>query len=341
MALGIQGVGRVRKYALTFLKLSVAVLVVFYLFRSGWLTKGTFLNLSKRDNLPFIIISCLFFIIAQMLCTVRLVLLLGTITFRLPFSKVFKLVLIGNFFNTVIPGMVGGDVVKGFYLVKSHEQKRIQSAGIVIMDRILGFLALTFIGGLSLAYLLWQRNTSLDLHLYESYIVLAVIASVFCLFGVFFIFGRNPRFRDKMKALFVTLFRRSLFYDLAESFGALVKHHRILIYSFCLSILIQLTSLGGLLILCNIVSGAFPSVVTLTAVSSVVILLGVLPVTPGNIGWTELIAAFGWSAVGSNAGAEIFFYWRLVTVLCSIPGGLFYLTFDTKWISVQKGEEFS
>jgi hypothetical protein len=276
--------------------------------------------------------------IAQMLCSARLVLLLGTITFRLRFFKVFRLVLIGNFFNTVIPGMVGGDVVKGFYLVKSDEEKRIQSAGIVIMDRFLGFLALTFIGGISLAYLLGQRNASLDPHRYESYLVLAVIASVFCLSAVFFMFGKNPRFRNKLKALFVTLFRKSLFYNLAESFGALVKHHLILAYSFCLSILIQLVSLAGLLILCNIVSGTLPSVVTLMAVSSVVILLGVLPVTPGNIGWTELIAAFSWSAVGSNAGAEIFFYWRLVTVLCSIPGGLFYLTFDRKWISGKKDQ---
>lgn len=332
---------KIKKSVVCFLKVSVAILVIFYLFKSNWLTKESLSKLFNADNIRFIILSGLLFVGAQILSASRLVLILGAISYPLRFSKGFKLVMIGNFFNIVIPGMVGGDVVKGFYLVKSDEERRIHSAGIVIMDRMLGFLALTFIGGISLAYLLLRRNTSLNPYRYESYIVLAVIASVFCLFGVFFIFGRNPRFRDKMKALFVTLFRRSLFYDLVESFGALVKHHRILIYSFCLSILIQLTSLAGLLILCNIVSGVFPSVVTLTAVSSVVILVGVLPVAPGNIGWTELIAAFGWSAVGSNAGAEIFFYWRLVTVLCSIPGGLFYLTFDRKWISVQKDEEFS
>ncbi len=330
---------KIRRYILSSLKIGIAIFVFLYLFRIGWLTKGTFAKLFRIDNVLSIVVSSFFFFTAQVLCASRLVLLLKTINFPLRLFRAFKLVMIGNFFNTVIPGMVGGDVVKGFYLVKSDEEKRIQSAGIVITDRVLGFLTLTFIGGVSLAYLLGQRNASLDSHRYESYIVLAVIASVFSLFSIIFMFGRNPRFRDKMKALFVTLFRKSLFYDLAESFGDLVKHHRILVYSFCLSILIQLISLAGLLILCNIVSGVFPNVVTLTAVSSVVILLGVLPVTPGNIGWTELIAAFGWSAVGSNAGAEIFFYWRLVTVLCSIPGGLLYLSYNEDRSSLKHSEK--
>jgi uncharacterized membrane protein YbhN (UPF0104 family) len=63
-----------------------------------------------------------------------------------------------------------------------------------------------------------------------------------------------------------------------------------------------------------------PGFITLLAVSSIVMLFGIIPVTPGNIGWIELIAAFGWSAVGSDAGAEIFLYWRVVTVCCSLPG---------------------
>jgi hypothetical protein len=68
-----------------------------------------------------------------------------------------------------------------------------------------------------------------------------------------------------------------------------------------------------------------PDMIALVAISSIVMLLGVIPVTPGNISWTELLATFGWSAVGSRGGAEIFLSWRIITVICSLLGGLFYL----------------
>jgi uncharacterized membrane protein YbhN (UPF0104 family) len=83
--------------------------------------------------------------------------------------------------------------------------------------------------------------------------------------------------------------------------------------------------LAGLLVLIRLVPGKLPDIVALTAVSSIVMLFGIIPVTPGNIGWTELVASVGWSVVGSTAGGIIFFYWRIVNILFSLPGGLFYL----------------
>lgn len=289
-------------------------------------TKKNLTELFRVDNIPSVIVSCLFFFTSQMLSTSRLLLLLRAIDFPLGFFKAFKLVMIGNFFNTVIPGMVGGDLVKGYYLVKSEKERRGQSAGIIIMDRVLGLLALTLMCGFSLIYLLWQKNSLLYSYYYESYIALAVIGSVSVLFGAFFVFGRNQRIRGEIGVLFASIFRKGIFYYLLDGFGALVKHRPVLIYSFSVSIIIQLCSLAGLLILGNIVAEGLPDVITLAAVSTVVIMLGVIPVTPGNLGWTEFIAAFGWSAVGSNAGAAIFLSWRIVTVICSLPWGLVFLS---------------
>ena len=96
--------------------------------------------------------------------------------------------------------------------------------------------------------------------------------------------------------------------------------------SFFVSILIQLCSLAGLLILGNIVAEGLRDVIPLVTVSTIVILVSVIPVTPGNLGWTELIAALGWSAAGSNAGATIFLNWRIVTIICSLPWGLVFLS---------------
>jgi uncharacterized protein (TIRG00374 family) len=310
-------------------KISIAIFIIWYLFKSGMLRGESFIRIFKISNLPFILLSAVIYFIVQILLTKRLVLLLRTVNFPLRFFKGFKLIMIGNFFNIVIPGMVGGDLVKGYYLLRSEENKKGQSAGIVIMDRVCGLLALVFVGAVSFIYLLEQNNAILYPYRYEAYIVLVVIGSVF---GSFFALGRNQRFRLKMNGFFTAILRKSFFYYLMEGLGALLKNRRILIYSFLISILIQLLSFAGLLILGNIVSEALPDAITLTAVSSIVILFGIIPVTPGNIGWTELIAAFGWSAVGSNAGAEIFFYWRIVTVFCSLPGSVLYLMYGEEWM---------
>ena len=222
----------IRRYIFFCLKIGIAIFVIFYLFRSGWLTKETFTKLFRRDNVYSIIISILFFFTAQLLCTSRLVLLLKTIDFPLRFFRAFKLVMIGNFFNTVIPGMVGGDLVKGFYLVKSEEEKRGQSAGIILMDRILGLLALICISGVSIIYLLWQKHSILYSYRYESYITLAAIGSVSVLFGAFLVLGRNQRIRGKIRLLFASVFRKSMFYYLFDGFAALLKHRSIFMSSF-------------------------------------------------------------------------------------------------------------
>jgi uncharacterized protein (TIRG00374 family) len=317
-----------KKQIILFFKISVAILIIWYLFRSGMLTGESFRKIFKISNLPIILLSAFIYFIVQMLLTKRLVLLLGAVDFPIRFFKGFRLVMIGNFFNAVIPGMVGGDLVKGYYLLRSEEDKKGRSTGIVIMDRICGLLALVFIGIVSFIYLLGQDNGILYPYRYESYIALLLIGSTF---GSFFMLGRSQSVRLKIRKLFAAIFRRSIFYYLIDGFGTLLKNRPILIYSFLISILIQLLSLTGLLILGNILSQDLPDVITLTAVSSIVILFGIIPVTPGNIGWTELIAAFGWSAFGSSAGAEIFLYWRIVTVFCSLPGMVLYVVYSQEW----------
>lgn len=332
---------KIRKALSTCLKIGIAIFVVFFLFRNDWLTKETFIKLFKVDNLLLIGVSSFFFVGAQLLYASRFFLLLRAIHFPLHFLNTFKLIMIGNFFNMVIPGMIGGDLIKGFYLFKRERESKGQSAGIIIMDRIFGLLALLSIAAASLIYVLSRKDALLSAYRYESYIILGIVGIILVFFGMLFVLGRNPWVQARMNTILKNIFFRDLFYRLLSSFGAIIQNRRILICSFLISLLIQLFSLTSLLILGQIVFEIHPDVITLAAVSSIVILIGIIPMTPGNIGWTELIAALGWSAMGSKAGAETFLYWRILSVFWSIPGGLFYLTFDRKWISIQKDEEFS
>ncbi len=62
-------------------------------------------------------------------------------------GRLVALVFIGLFFNFFIPGGTGGDVVKIFYLLKETPGRRAPALLSVVVDRLIGIIALTFIAG--------------------------------------------------------------------------------------------------------------------------------------------------------------------------------------------------
>lgn len=84
----------------------------------------------------------------------RLVAALG-LPFRL--RDAMRLGFIGNVFNLVIPGAVGGDVVKAAFLCKEQERKTHALASMVV-DRILGLLGLFVLASIMGAFA-WQNGS--------------------------------------------------------------------------------------------------------------------------------------------------------------------------------------
>lgn len=67
------------------------------------------------------------------------------IPFRL--RDALRLGFIGNVFNLVIPGAVGGDLIKALYLTREHAQKE-QAIASMVIDRVVGLLGLFLLAGL-------------------------------------------------------------------------------------------------------------------------------------------------------------------------------------------------
>ena len=60
--------------------------------------------------------------------------------------EVLRFTWIGVFFNNVVPGQTGGDVVKALYIIKRCPDGRVEALMSVIVDRILGLGSLAFLG---------------------------------------------------------------------------------------------------------------------------------------------------------------------------------------------------
>ena len=85
---------------------------------------------------------------------VRWFFLVRVIEPRFKFSATMLLGFIGMVFNLVIPGAVGGDLIKAAYLVRMRIRKT-QAIASMVIDRILGLLALFILAAIAGGFA-WQ-----------------------------------------------------------------------------------------------------------------------------------------------------------------------------------------
>jgi hypothetical protein len=78
----------------------------------------------------------------------------------LPFRVMdaIKLGFIGNVYNLVIPGAVGGDILKAVFLVRARPQAKAWAIASMVIDRILGLAGLFLLAGVAGIFALGQAN---------------------------------------------------------------------------------------------------------------------------------------------------------------------------------------
>ncbi len=62
----------------------------------------------------------------------------------LPFElrNAVRLGLVGTFYNTFLPGSIGGDIVKAFFIAKGHPERKAAAVATVVADRLVGLFGL-------------------------------------------------------------------------------------------------------------------------------------------------------------------------------------------------------
>jgi len=94
----------------------------------------------------------------------------------LSWVRLFGLLLIGVFFNFFIPGGTGGDVIKIFYLLKETPGKRTAALLSVLVDRLIGLVALSVLAA-AFIFANWSWIMSSPLAAKYVWIAMAILAS--------------------------------------------------------------------------------------------------------------------------------------------------------------------
>lgn len=96
-------------------------------------------------------LSLLVFPINYVITSYRWHKLLQAVEIKMGLARAFVINMVGAFFNTFLLGSTGGDVIKAYYAAKQthHRTRAVMS---VVIDRILGLLALVMLAGIMAAY---------------------------------------------------------------------------------------------------------------------------------------------------------------------------------------------
>lgn len=129
-------------------KIGVSIAILYFLFRN--IDLEAFLRTVLAVNPYAVVFVALLFIASQATSAFRWSIILRK-DIDISYFKLLSIYFVGMFFNNFLPTMVGGDLVKGYYLYK-HTKKGDVSLASIFMDRYSGFSALMVITSIALIF---------------------------------------------------------------------------------------------------------------------------------------------------------------------------------------------
>jgi hypothetical protein len=249
--------------------------------------------------------AVLLYIIAQLLSTVRWKLLLPD-TLRI--KKLFSLYLIGSFFNTVLPGLIGGDAVKAFYLYRVTGRGGLTVASI-FMDRYIGFVMLIIICTLAFPFGYSYFHNSPVSWVFP-FIVLIFIITSFLIFG--FRFGKGIQILSEL-------------YDYFHSYR---NKKSIVIKALLISAVVQLSGFFAVYILALGLGVHIPFLACLIFIP-LIIMFTALPISISGIGIREgaFVLFFGLIGIRQDVAIALSLSWFIANATGSLLGLMEYIRY--------------
>lgn len=254
--------------------------------------------------------------------------LLGVHGVHLRFWRVFELTMIGQFFSLVGVGTTGGDVVKIFYAARAVPQRRAAVAFTVVVDRVIGLVALLLFGvALSLPNLnlfLSHHDTKYATAAFYVFALGGVTASVLACVGPFLMKSRSLRavikklpFIHRLSSLFMAYEHtaKALGTNFLALAGSLPSHVSVMMMGYCLLRAMDIQPMPNFFIICAIIA--------------MVNMLIALPVSVSGVGVRETLFIMFFALVDIDKAQAVSFSLTFfgLNILWSMIGAPFYLLY--------------
>lgn len=314
-------------------KFLVAAGILTWLYRSGNLRFDFIDALLKQ---PIVLVTCLFLTaLSLFLNNERWRILLesqGLIYTRL---ETIKLTLIGQFFNFAMPGGVGGDIIKSYYLTRTHQGQKTRSVLTVLMDRLIGLHAILFLGFASMLFDLEKIWSVQELR----YIFCAVALITIGYTTVALIFLSR---RDWIQKFVLTNLQRlpmkQRFQQVYEAFNSYGEHKPKLALAYGLSLIAQSLAILFMYIVCRTTYEVEISAHSFFIVVPIGFILTAIPISPAGVGVGQaaFLFLFGiFDPALKQLGPSGLTAWQTSLLIYSLIGGVIYLFNRTSFKKVE------
>lgn len=226
-------------------------------------------------------------------------------------GRLFSLYFIGSFFNHILPGIIGGDAVKAYYLYRDTG-KGASAVASVFMDRYIGFTGLMLVGMTAFPFGFgYFRGSYIEW-------VLPLIALIFVV-GSFLVFGL--RIGKGFRFL-------SGFYDY---FVPYKERKAVIVKTLLISVVIQTVIVFAVYVISLGLKVDVP-LLPLFIFIPVISAIASIPVSISGLGVREasFVLLFGSLGISPAQATAVSFAWFLSVATGSLPGLVEYLRYKKR-----------
>ncbi|MBF0441252.1 MAG: flippase-like domain-containing protein [Oligoflexales bacterium] len=318
------------------LKIGFALLLILWMLSSG---KLDFSKLSIIISEPKIIVASFFtwLFAVIFLQSIRWYLLLTGANYKITLQRTVKLTFIGLFFNTAMPGSVGGDLIKVIYVIRDNRNRgKTPALMTVLLDRLVGFFGLFVMGFTLMMFNIREIWSNILLRP-----LVGICAAFLCIMIIMYVFVKIP-FKDDRDP-FLKFFSMNIpgMKTLQKIYRALRQYHHkssYLVYGLVLSIMVQCAFFLCFVIIATTMtdmSHAKSLFSTLGVVFPIGVLTAALPISPGGFGVGHVAFEQLFNMVGLSNGANIYNVFFLCQLVLNLLGAFSYI-FERKPVTSEE-----
>lgn len=332
-----------RKLLLNLLKLGLAAALLWWVVDEAGGVDVILRSLSGIDRRGWVV-GLLLVLAANIVAMLRWHQLMRSVGLNSTPWIALRLGFLGVFFSNIVPGLTGGDLVKAVYVTRENRQQRAAAVVSVIVDRIIGIIALALIAAVVIPFDL-ERFGDAALGIY-GFLAAAAVGGTFAL---------SRRAKSRLRALLGRFGRGSS--GPATVLGKLddavsIYRHRVgaLCWALAVSFVVHLLIIMALQVFGQALSDGATAragdggadlathvadLQTLAplgldvycAVIPIIMIISSLPVAPAGWGVGEKAFEYFFQAAGAatSAAVALSVTYRLTCMLVSLLGGVFFV----------------
>ncbi len=283
------------------------------------------------DNKPLLLLNIIVFCTASVLiATVRWRMLVSLSGARVGFWRSVSLQLVSLFFNVVIPGNVGGDVLKALYVARDEPEER--RAGLLLVafvERVVGLAGLITVG---LIVVLVRGRTLWQDELFRPLISLVLLLGAGFVVGpaVFVLVMRSYGARLEALTAGSTSRLALLTQKVIASFRLVSARPALLLASLGLSMALHGTNMLFFMLLAAVVGHQEVTLGAIATIYPIGLLSLMLPVSAAGMGVGHMAFEKLFAAVSLQHGADVFNVFFFGQIAPCVLGVIPYLSLRAK-----------